>query len=80
MIIVVSEGRIAADMPPHALMGADILSKLGIREPLYVTALKYAGVNVTENITPGYMDTLDTKSVTDKVKNWNLNIERINFE
>ena len=43
-IVVVSEGRIAADMTPDELMAADILSKLGIREPLYVTAMKYAPI------------------------------------
>lgn len=43
-IVVVSEGRIAADMTPDELMAADILSKLGIREPLYVTAMKNAPI------------------------------------
>ncbi|MCM1386568.1 MAG: ABC transporter ATP-binding protein [Bacillus sp. (in: Bacteria)] len=42
-IIVVGEGRIVADMTPDELLSTDILQKEGIREPLYVTALKYAG-------------------------------------
>ena len=49
-IILVSDGRIAADMTPDALIAADILAKYGIREPLYATALKYAGVHITEDM------------------------------
>ena len=41
-IIVIDEGRIAADMTPDDLLGTDILLKKGIREPLYVTAVKHA--------------------------------------
>ena len=42
-IVVVAEGRIVADMTPDELMATQQLSELGIREPLYVTAMKYAG-------------------------------------
>ena len=42
-IVLVNDGRIVADMTPDQMMAADILGKYGIREPLYVTALKYAG-------------------------------------
>ena len=58
-IIVVSDGRIAADMSPDELMSADILSKLGIREPLHVTAMKYAGIQVTPDMHAGRLATLD---------------------
>ncbi len=69
-VIVVSEGRIAADMPPDELMAAGILPELGIREPLYVTALKYAGVAVTKELRAGRMDTLDVDAVREKVRGW----------
>ena len=45
-IIALNEGRIIADMDAHSLVSSDILIKTGIREPLYVTAMKYAGVDV----------------------------------
>ena len=38
-VIVVGDGKIVADMTPDELMSADILPGLGIREPLYVTAM-----------------------------------------
>lgn len=46
-IIVVGEGRIVADMTPDELLSGEILQQEGIREPLYVTALKYAGCRIT---------------------------------
>ena len=57
-IIVVSEGRIAADLHPNDLIASDILTNLGIREPLYATALKHAGITITPDMKAGYLETL----------------------
>ena len=46
-IVLMGEGRILYDGDPDRLLCADLLHKSGIREPLYVTALKYAGVPLT---------------------------------
>ncbi len=70
-VIVVSEGGIVADMTPDELMAADILPKLGIREPLYVTALKYAGVEVTPQMKAGRLYTLDIAQVREALLSWN---------
>ncbi|MBD5458945.1 MAG: ATP-binding cassette domain-containing protein, partial [Lachnospiraceae bacterium] len=51
-IIVVGEGRIVADMTPDELLSGEILQQEGIREPLYVTALKYAGCRITADSLP----------------------------
>jgi energy-coupling factor transport system ATP-binding protein len=69
-VIVVSDGRIVADLPPDELMAAGILPPLGIREPLYVTALKYAGVTITKELHAGRIDTLDVEAVRKKVFGW----------
>jgi len=69
-VVVVSEGRIVADMPPDRLMAAGILPPLGIREPLYVTALKYAGVEITESLHAGRLATLDVPAVRDRLLGW----------
>ena len=71
-IIVVSDGRIAADMSPDELMSADILSKLGIREPLHVTAMNYAGIQVTPDMHAGRLATLDIEKVKEPLLKWNL--------
>lgn len=51
-IIVVGEGKIVADMTPDELLSEEILQREGIREPLYVTALKYAGCRITADSLP----------------------------
>ena len=71
-IVVVNDGRIAADMSPDELIAADILPKMGIREPLYATALKYAGVRVTPDMRPGRMETLRIDMVKEAVQKWAL--------
>lgn len=60
-VIVINDGRIVADMDAHELVSSTVLSDYGIREPLYVTALKYAGVNVTSAMQPGHITTLQTE-------------------
>lgn len=73
-IIVVNEGRIIADMDAHELVSSSILIENGIREPLYVTALKYAGVKVTPEMKPGHIHTLDTSAVNHIVNKWHLSV------
>jgi len=70
-IIVMSDGRIAADMAPDELMAEGILPRLGIREPLYVTALKYAGVPITPELRAGRLETLETDRIRDSLLRWN---------
>ena len=70
-IIVMNEGMIMADMTPDELMSADILKNLGIREPLYVTAMKYAGIDVTPKMHAGRIDTLDVSDCKEKLHKWN---------
>ncbi len=70
-IIVVTEGRIVCDMDAHKLMTTDMLPSLGIREPLYVTAMKYAGISITEDMKAGNLDTLLlSDNEKKKLKDW----------
>ncbi|RDC48560.1 ATP-binding cassette domain-containing protein, partial [Acinetobacter sp. RIT592] len=64
-IIVMSEGEIVADMNADELISSDILIKNGIREPLYVTALKYAGVDINPDMKPGHINTIDINKCSD---------------
>ncbi len=45
-LILFSEGRIIADGEPADVLKSDVLADIGIREPLYITAMRYAGVNL----------------------------------
>ena len=57
-VIVMGDGRIEYDGDPDTLLCSDLLHQKGIREPLYVTALKYAGVNLTPDMHPSYLPRL----------------------
>ncbi len=70
-IILINDGRILADMNPHALVSSSLLIDNGIREPLYVTALKYAGIDVNENMKPGHIWSLNLEGLEDKIGIWN---------
>lgn len=45
-VIVFNDGRVVADLPADDLLKTNILTEQGIREPLYITAMKYAGVDL----------------------------------
>ncbi|MDO9085467.1 MAG: ABC transporter ATP-binding protein [Anaerolineaceae bacterium] len=74
-VIVINEGRIIADMDAHSLVASVVLQETGIREPLYVTALKYAGVQVTEAMQAGYIETLKGELSRDALQNWYKRIQ-----
>ncbi|MDD7008798.1 MAG: ABC transporter ATP-binding protein [Bullifex sp.] len=70
-IVLMNDGRIAADMSPDELLSSPLLKECGIREPLYVTALKYAGVSVNADMHPGLIDTLTlSEADIERVRTW----------
>ena len=69
-IVLVNGGTILADLRPDELLSGSLLAENGIREPLYVTALRYAGVDITPDKHPAHVDSLvlddtDTKKLRD---------------
>ncbi|TJY41771.1 ABC transporter ATP-binding protein [Cohnella pontilimi] len=69
-IIVMHEGRIKADLTPGELLSSEILAETGIREPLYVTALKYAGCRITPDQHPEHVDTIRLDESIAKLRTW----------
>lgn len=69
-IVVVGDGVIVADMTPDELLSCDILKSQGIREPLYVTALKYAGCDIHSEDHPAHVETMDFAPYRNQVKDW----------
>ena len=69
-IIVMDKGQIIADKTPDELLSSDILNKVGVREPLYLTALRYANCDINENIRPSNINKLDINACKEKVNNW----------
>ena len=70
-IVLVNEGRILADMRPDDLLSGSLLDENGIREPLYLTAMRYAGIAVTPEKHPAHIDSvvLD-KADTARLHSW----------
>ena len=57
-VVLMGEGRIQYDGDPDTLLCTELLQTGGIREPLYVTALKYAGVKLTKEMRPSFLPEL----------------------
>lgn len=69
-IIVVGDGRIVADTTPDELLVTDILNQQGIREPLYVTALKHAGCKLQASDLPQHIETMKLQNYSQAVRDW----------
>ena len=70
-IILMNEGEIVADMSVTELLAGNLLLQHGIREPLYLTALRYAGVEISEALHPEHVDSLVLGAEDkEKVRNW----------
>ena len=70
-VVLMGEGRILYDGDPDTLLCGSLLPQSGIREPLYVTALKYAGVTLTADMHPAQLPLLKlADSQKEQVRNW----------
>lgn len=69
-IVLMGDGKILADLHPDELLSTRLLEENGIREPLYLTALRYAGVELVPAKKPAHVDSVvineaDRKKMTD---------------
>ena len=69
-IVVVGDGRIVADVRPDELLTGTVLKEQGIREPLYITALKYAGCRIDKADLPQHIESMNLLPYKEKVRNW----------
>lgn len=69
-IVVIGEGKIIADTTPDQLLSEDILVSQGIREPLYITALKHAGCEIDSASKPQHIQSMDLTAYKEKLGNW----------
>ena len=90
-IIMVDNGGIVCDLKPNDLLSQNILAEHGIREPLYLTACKYAGVKVSQDKCPEHINDLKLNkedisiinkwfNTTDRSKKENTNNEILRLE
>ena len=70
-VILMEKGHISADTTPDQLLATEALKNAGVREPLYVTALKYAGVEIRPEMKASSLNTLIlTEEEKAKVRDW----------
>lgn len=77
-IVLMSKGRIITDTPADELLSGPLLAQYGIREPLYITALKYAGVEIIPDKKPASIRTIRLDEADKRrVINWYSNTEKL---
>ena len=69
-IVVMREGEIAADESPDRLLCTDLLEKEGVREPLYIAALKHAGAVLKPEDHPQHIETMNLLPYREQVRSW----------
>ncbi|MGU3236822.1 DUF3744 domain-containing protein [Photobacterium damselae subsp. piscicida] len=69
-IIMMERGEIVADLTPNQLLASSLLTEHGIREPLYLTALKEAGCDITEQDNPAYFNQMPLEKFKPQVEHW----------
>ncbi|MCQ4085703.1 ABC transporter ATP-binding protein [Saccharibacillus sp. JS10] len=69
-IIVVDEGRIIADLPPDELIASGLLREKGIREPLHLSAIRYAGGSLSQEMNLQYVERMNLEPYRDSLIQW----------
>ena len=72
-IVLMEEGRIVTDMETDKLLSGNLLMEHGLREPLYLTALRYAGIPITEELHPQHVEKMSlTSGQKEMLRDWYL--------
>ncbi|SCH93157.1 MULTISPECIES: ABC transporter ATP-binding protein [unclassified Romboutsia] len=74
-IIVMNKGEIVADTTPNELLSTNILKEVGVREPLYLSALKYANCDINPGMNPERIEKIDLINCKEKLKAWYSSID-----
>lgn len=69
-ILLINHGTIIADMTPSQLLCSDLLEENGIREPLYIAAMRYANVDLNQVQNVDDDTKYDLVNQKEKVNTW----------
>ena len=75
-IILVNDGRIIADAAPNELLSESVLIDAGIREPLYITALKYSGCEIKSENLPAHIEQMKLGVEKEKIRKWFATVQK----
>ncbi|MFC6276424.1 ABC transporter ATP-binding protein [Psittacicella hinzii] len=69
-VLVFNAGEIVADTTPEKLLKSNLLASLGIREPLWVSALRYAGYDLEQVEHIDNLELLDGANMAATLQQW----------
>lgn len=69
-IVLMSDGKIVMDDTPDQVLASAALAKEGLREPLYLTACRYAGVQITPEMHPEDLQQMDLSAIKEPLTAW----------
>ena len=70
-IVLMRDGKILSDSTPDDLLSTGLLLENGIREPLYLTAMRYADVPITPETLPQSIRSIKLTEVDkEKIRTW----------
>ncbi|OIK98063.1 heme ABC transporter ATP-binding protein [Oenococcus oeni] len=69
-LVIVSLGKIIANDTPDRVLQSGVVSQVGLREPLYLTALKKAGFDLSLEKHLTDLSSLNQELVSKKISNW----------
>ena len=70
-ILVMDDGKILKDGKPSEILKSNVLEQIGVRKPLYINALEYAGLDLSTVDKLGAFENIDLKpEQIDKIKKW----------
>ncbi|SYW15943.1 ABC transporter ATP-binding protein [Oenococcus oeni] len=69
-LVIVSRGKIIANDTPDQVLQSGVVSQVGLREPLYLTALKKAGLDLSLEKHLTDLSSLNQELVSKKISNW----------
>ncbi|WP_318767382.1 ABC transporter ATP-binding protein [Lactiplantibacillus carotarum] len=73
-LIVMQDGGIVADDRPEVILRQSLLAQLGLREPLYLSALKLAGVDLDTCQHLDRLSDLEVPDLTAKLQQWTAGV------
>ncbi len=69
-VIVLDKGEVIFNGKPYELLISDVLNKAGLREPLYVEALKYAGAVFSKEVRIDNIDNCNKAEFKKSILKW----------
>ncbi|MEG2709239.1 MAG: ABC transporter ATP-binding protein [Vagococcus sp.] len=71
-VLLFDDGQIVADVTPDELLRGNLLQEYGIREPLYLTSMKYAGISLEATPRLDHISYIEPEKVTDPMESWSV--------